>query len=350
MKKSVLSLALAFALPVFAQTGVQEMPPSTHFEVNANAIMDPRPGSLTRRVRVGGEGGAASYSIGAFRISCRSTHMGFFDPIIYPGIDQRSHLHNFFGNSSISYDTDSTGLADDPHASTCRGGSINKSGYWIPAMIDTRTGKPIPSTNNSVYYKSTEGAFYDGSQAELELITVPAVNLRMIAGTPSASTAGSVGTFDCNNIATGVSTRTSHIPTDCPGGTHEIIMIIRFPNCWDGVNLDSPNHQAHMAYSSISTGCPSTHPVPIPVISFNVHWSIETTGDTAHWRLSSDTYPTSIPAGYSAHGDWWNGWEQEYLETIVNNCVRKGRDCADGELGATGDPLPSSAGGGYEMY
>ena len=34
-------------------------------------------------------------------------------------------------------------------------------------------------------------------------------------------------------------------PTPCPGGIRATVI---FPSCWDGVNLDSPNHQSHVAY------------------------------------------------------------------------------------------------------
>jgi len=44
-----------------------------------------------------------------------------------------------------------------------------------------------------------------------------------------------------------------------------------FPHCWDGKNLDSPDHKSHVAYgqgSGASGGgaCPSTHPVKLPQI------------------------------------------------------------------------------------
>ncbi len=41
---------------------------------------------------------------------------------------------------------------------------------------------------------------------------------------------------------------------------------IRFPECWDGRRLDSPDHKSHMAYAT-RTGCPSTHPVAVPQIT-----------------------------------------------------------------------------------
>ena len=49
-------------------------------------------------------------------------------------------------------------------------------------------------------------------------------------------------------------------------------------SCWDGKNLDSPNHKDHVAYPStgpatfLSLGgtCPSTHPVRIPQLMYEV--------------------------------------------------------------------------------
>mmetsp|Transcript_25346 Transcript_25346/g.43138 ORF Transcript_25346/g.43138 Transcript_25346/m.43138 type:complete len:95 (-) Transcript_25346:6-290(-) len=41
------------------------------------------------------------------------------------------------------------------------------------------------------------------------------------------------------------------------------------PSCWDDVNVDSPDHMSHVAYSSDRTAlgsCPQTHPVKIPQI------------------------------------------------------------------------------------
>ena len=51
----------------------------------------------------------------------------------------------------------------------------------------------------------------------------------------------------------------------------------RFPTCWDGKNLDSPNHQDHVSYPETGTfesggSCPSTHPVRIPMILFETAW------------------------------------------------------------------------------
>ena len=53
--------------------------------------------------------------------------------------------------------------------------------------------------------------------------------------------------------------------------------MLTFSSCWDGKNLDSPDHKAHVAYPTkgpanfLSTGdCPSTHPVKIPQLMLEV--------------------------------------------------------------------------------
>ena len=53
-----------------------------------------------------------------------------------------------------------------------------------------------------------------------------------------------------------------------------MVMSIMFPQCWDGVNLDSPNHKSHMAYGAgwPDKGCPSTHPVPLAQITQNFRY------------------------------------------------------------------------------
>jgi hypothetical protein len=48
--------------------------------------------------------------------------------------------------------------------------------------------------------------------------------------------------------------------------------------CWDGVNLDSPNHRDHVAhtiggppsFSRVTGTCPPSHPVKIPQVMLEV--------------------------------------------------------------------------------
>ena len=92
--------------------------------------------------------------------------------------------------------------------------------------------------------------------------------------------------------------------------------------CWDGANLDSPNHKAHMSYR-VKGGCPASHPVLIPDITYIIDWNVNNTNNL---RLSSDNYSGGA-SGESAHGDWVNGWDPKVMDTYVIHCLKAQRDC-----------------------
>jgi hypothetical protein len=84
---------------------------------------------------------------------------------------------------------------------------------------------------------------------------------------------------------------TEELPKNpCPGGIRSNIL---YPTCWDGKNLDSPNHQDHVAhpkngaatFTGTSTGgdCPSTHPVKIPQIMLEIVWDTTQFNNKADW-------------------------------------------------------------------
>ncbi len=58
--------------------------------------------------------------------------------------------------------------------------------------------------------------------------------------------------------------------------------------CWDGKNLDSPDHKSHVAYpasgSFETTGpCPASHPVRIPQVMYEVMWDTREFNDPSVW-------------------------------------------------------------------
>jgi hypothetical protein len=162
--------------------------------------------------------------------------------------------------------------------------------------------------------------------------------LRMVAGDPTRTTPtgpsnpstqnprihyACIGVFNFGGIS-----GTPNIPV-CDGGNQSIgmylVMIVRFPQCWNGRDLDSADHRSHMAYSTPGVGCPSTHPVPLPEIEEHIRYYVPPGTNTQGWRLASDTY--SGPAGYSGHADWWNGWDQTIGQDIIDTCYTPAVDC-----------------------
>src|SRR5207237_9677835 len=110
--------------------------------------------------------------------------------------------------------------------------------------------------------------------------------LRMIPGDPNAS-APNPAVFSMRWKCIGGPNNQNDLyqPSigNCDVGA-QLYQEVFFPQCWDGVNLDSPDHKSHMSYTvnvrntDGSTGshpeCPKTHPVPLPQITFNVTYLV----------------------------------------------------------------------------
>ncbi len=283
------------------------------------------PGFSDDRVRPTAEiAPLGSDGTGSFRDGCNFSHLAFDDPLVAPGQPGASHLHMFFGNTGTNaYSTVST-LASTG-LSSCNGGTINRSAYWVPAMIDTLDGTPLAPLYGTFYYKSG----YNGIKPS-DIRPFPA-GLRMLAGNSKGSTAdAAAGTYSCENASTAAPAPGPGI-INCPLGS-ELRMNIAFPQCWDGVNLDSPDHKSHMSFT-VSNKCPSTHPVPLPEISYHVVYAVKEANAPLRWRLASDAYSASAPGGYSAHADWMNGWKPDIMNAWVKNCVVAARDCHSHLLG-----------------
>ena len=67
-----------------------------------------------------------------------------------------------------------------------------------------------------------------------------------------------------------------------------IMSSLRFPTCWDGKNLDSPDHMSHMSYPETGTfesggPCPASHPVRTSQVMFEVIWDTKPFNDPSIW-------------------------------------------------------------------
>ncbi len=269
-----------------------------------------------------GDLGNPGQDTGAMREPCRYSHFNFDDPIVYPGQPGKSHLHIYFGNVDATAATTAANVMAAT-TSTCFGGTLNNTVYWTPGLIDIRTGKPwVPEADSALFYY--KGGYLGVKMADIKPFPP---GLRMIAGTSSFTTEvvqPGVVRIWCEH---GDGTIRGRIPS-CNRGEQLAFEVI-FPQCWDGVNLDSPDHKSHMAYAS--NGCPATHPVPLPEISMNLKYTVEESGTDTYLRLSSDNY--AGPGGFSMHADWFNGWDPATLKLWVTNCINPSKDCHSALMG-----------------
>ncbi|HWH82057.1 MAG TPA: DUF1996 domain-containing protein [Burkholderiaceae bacterium] len=277
---------------------------------------------------------------GAFRVPCPYSHISNDDPIVYPGKPGAAHLHTFAGNS-LADASSTTESLNATGGSTCSGGTLNRTAYWFPTMIDTRTGQPIVPVGTNFYYKTG----YQGIEgANITKIVPFPKGLRMIAGNPARTGPdGSfpTGGFHCYGGPNNQNVNNGDHIGNCDVGA-QLWQSVDFPQCWDGVNLDSPDHKSHMAYGVGTVypdgsprpnvnGCPTTHPVPLPAITLIAQYLVTEPGIAGFWKLSSDNYKGT--GGYSLHADWFGAWDDATMKAWVTKCLNAGFDCHDNLLG-----------------
>jgi hypothetical protein len=227
--------------------------------------------------------------------NCRYSHQAPDDPIVFPGQPGASHQHTFVGNRTTD--------AFSSYGSLRAGGTTcirrdDTAAYWVPALYQGTTEVlPVAAT---VYYRR-------GARAEVSPFPN---NLRMIAGDAKATAPQSMRvTFWSCGVASGVEPSSS-VPTcpDTPGSS--LRLHIRFPECWDGRNLDSADHKSHMAYA-VRGECPSTHPLAVPQITQIYRYPTR----------GGDGFSLASGGVYSAHADFVNAWKPNVLRKLVDDCL-----------------------------
>lgn len=381
MKRFILMVLAALCMSANADIGAgapiapaapnYNMPPGKFF-INPDLIPKRRFGQTTERVTptVDAPGfGASPKNGGDFRVSCGFSHAAFDDPIVFPGQSGKTHLHQFFGNTSTRSASDIANMATTGK-STCFGGTANRSGYWVPVLVyhcpagstngctRARDGEPQFATDSNFYYKSSEDFGSDFGSYGNQPVQWPPIGFRMIKGDAS-SLVGGGGEFVCFVGTTVTTVRLNSIPTTAQAtaqGCDNINFLIGMAQCWDGVNIDSPNHQSHMSIAAFnfSTGCTDpAFPIMFPAIVFNVHTNVNI-ADLNYLRLSSDrTLADSVAdtvncnagnnfcAGFSIHADYVNGWSNNpnfngwgkgsITDIIKRNCWLQGKAAPTGK-------------------
>jgi hypothetical protein len=237
-----------------------------------------------------------------FVVECPFSHALPDDPIVYPGQAGASHLHVFFGNETA--DAASTLASLEVGTTTCEQ-QLDRASYWAPALL-APDGRMVTPEKSTAYYRAGEG---------IDPTTVQPYppGLMMIAGDMTATEAQpqSVTAWTCGASAE----RFSTIPT-CPEG-RGVRMVVTFPDCWDGSNLDSHDHRSHVAYST-GGACASAFPVSVPQLTFTVAYDV--TGDPTSYELASGGV-------LSGHADFVNAWDETKLATEVTSCLHRGVIC-----------------------
>ena len=292
--------------------------------------------------------------VGAFRFTCLAGQVSRDDPIVYPGQPGKSHLHQFFGNTGTNANSTYQSLRTTGGSTCTRSTDVSpqRSAYWMPAMLDGAGNVVKPDWINT-YYKRAPA-----SDPRCAVTTDPAVTgkcieipngLRFILGYNMAT--GTGGPTDMNSLdswAMGFDCVTSDFNgTSYTGIKHTITDIIAtgkcpinawlrvyltFPACWDGKNLDTPDHRSHMAFGT-NVGCPADHPYAIPEIAIQAFFRTDANFLAGKWHLASDEMMPGTVPGATLHMDYWEAWSETIKDLWNSHCIDEKLTCSEGNVG-----------------
>lgn len=316
---------------------------------------------------------------GILRINCDFSHARYDDPLVFPDQPGAAHYHNFYGAFDLDAHSNPAQIYTslpraDGRVTSCQGNLLNRSAYWVPALlapIYDANGNPILDPDGQQAWKVIDAVVGDNDVAHevfyyaagidaIAEVQAPPPGLSMIAGTASTQPGNpqptDVARWHCQswNASDGQNPNFRGFIPECPI-PDRVRFDVFFPSCWNGVDLDSPDHKSHMAYPTRVNGqmrCPASHPVAVPRVSYHYAFPVRpdnvdpVSRSSRGWRLASDMYVvnTDRPGGYSLHGDWINGWHPEAMQALLQGCIRGAKDCHDGNL-ANGFRLSGTAAG-----
>lgn len=317
---------------------------------------------------------------GQFNVTCRWVHTAFDDPIVLPGQPGLSHLHTFFGNPSINaHSTNESLLKTFPSTCSKLG---DRSAYWVPSAyaepsalppgfpLNASGVAPVPPLGRAVmYYRVADRepssikpfppglrmVSGDGGRRSMEM-----VSWRCVSGAIEYADAELIARLERRLRAQRRTARqygraawrypaerryyrrmraeerrkireTKALLARALGGHRDkpscgdeglLSLSVRFPDCWDGKQVDSADHMSHMTNASRPSRyalreCPDSHPVPVPRLTVNVFYGNVPASDV---KLSSGPSNT-------AHADFMNAWDQDELERLVRGCLNADLFC-----------------------
>jgi len=290
--------------------------------------------------------------VGAFRFLCAPSHNAYNDPIVYPGQPGKSHLHTFFGNTLADANSTYASLRTTGE-STCNN-KLNRSAYWIPAMMNG-SGKVVMPDYLAVYYKRMPASDPRCQTYATACVQLPR-GLRYIFGynmldPASTPTNTAKRWWNCDGVGatSGTFATIKEALAGCPAGSRLGAVLVA-PDCWNGKDLDSPDHRSHMAYRVYNANaqpvCPAGYPYIIPEFQLGAWYTTDATAK--NWYLSSDRMPgmAALEPGTTLHADWFGAWEDSVLALWTANCIDKLLSCTGGDLG-NGEQIKTLAGYDY---
>jgi hypothetical protein len=286
-----------------------------------------------------------------FKIFCAGLPLfrGRVDTIVEPGAVS-NHVHRVSGGSGFAPEA----VNADPitvynhlrqaKCSTCSIPIVDMTAYWHPDLYYMWPNKSlslIPTGGLTVYYEGRQG---NGNQSNPQIKAFPP-GFRMTAGDPfrrsfnSSIVAQTAVQVAC--LAAQPNKETNGFPDPSLYCLNGMRMQVYFPQCWNGKDIDSPNHQSHVAYpiDRYDNGdCPPGFPVRLMSVFFEAFYS---TGDFPQQNYNPYVLACGDSTGYGFHGDFMSGWDPVILQQAINDPSCDGKVTNNGNNVRACKPLSS---------
>jgi len=275
-----------------------------------------------------------------FVVSCAPLTIQRSDPIVSPGLPG-AHVHSIIGGNAFKR---VMGPMDTLKANetTCIF-ALDHSNYWVPSLYHQRADgmwELVEFRGSNVYYQK-RACDYSPTAKNCDKTIVPLAfpdGFRMVAGDP----------FRRTQNDSDFAQRAIHVMC-LDGGPQQagfpkvhcntMRWEVYFPSCWDGKNLDTPDHKSHVAYPAIGDFnggvCPESHPVALFSIFFEFFFTTGVYPDTNKFAFANGD-----PTGFGFHGDFIMGWtNRTLLQTAHRDCITSANCPKLGNQGQEHRPL-----------
>ncbi|KAI5283781.1 hypothetical protein KEM54_001854 [Ascosphaera aggregata] len=303
-----------------------------------------------------------------WRLPCRGrSGVARIDPIVDPG-RPAAHVHSLHGSggmptlniktnddlqlifpsAALSFSSD----REELRKADCTSCAVkeDKSAYWTPSLYFQHTNgstEIVPQVGGLLAYYLLYGqnvkAFPKGFRMlagdqqqrnfTLPFPDPPKSMWKGIETTEFALMQKAIG-FNCLNYAKAPEPSLyrhtlpdkDYLDQHCTDGVR---MEVAFPSCWNGKDLDSPNHRDHMRYPNlVSDGvCPKGFETRLVSLFYETIWN------TAAFKEQDGRFvlANGDPTGCGYHADFMEGWDDGVLQRAVDICTNpSGRveDCS----------------------